>query len=328
MDQNLNQEPVLVNQELEVLRGEGLFQYAGSMTIMEMLRERTVDYVGRIHFGEGSIDASHVSEDAAMEAARNAVDTMQPVDYMAVPGNCMDGRTDKHTEAEEEVEARPKVIGGPAMFTWTVAEIADLSIVRSAREAGANALERFGIVAKRLNDAGFKIGGHFECGAIRGAAPVQRVHEGNADKLSLFVRGEAKKLLDGGQTFGIQGIVNGANRLAAELEGFGEWTEEAVLGVIRDIAGSNALVHLNTDHHHPNHGHEEEKIIRNRVSGTTLTKYGHAFMHDVDYAKRLIEAVAISATERANALLVGETYPLAGVATLGKDQHVIDIDTI
>lgn len=305
-------------------------EHVGGLAL-ETVNGIEVRYVGRVDFGQGNIDATDVSMEEATKQAETVAreGLIQVTDYKDEYGGCMDGRDNDVNELGQGFPPRPKVIGGPSVFGWYVAAIGDFLILS---DPDVNTpLKQFKIVNERLKEAGFKLGMHYECGAARGVKPVVNVYNQMFEGISELSGEDAKKLAENDER--IEKIRAGIQTVQNELAEAGEkFTEGKMHNIVRTLDGKEALIHLKTDHNHPNHGHEEQMLLRLRTphtkidKPTVISKGVKAFYSNEGYASALVEALAQTDEERARGLIIADHLPLAGVATLGRGQHVIELD--
>lgn len=304
-----------------------IHERAGGIAL-EVAVEATINYVGRIDFGRGNIDASGVTKEEAMRQAGIVLKEglIPQGDYRGQYGGCMDGRDNYLDETGAPFEPRPKVIGGPVVFGWTVASIGGFSMLR----ASAEPLKQFDAVAERLVEAGYLPGMHDECGMARGLASVLRSYQEFYAQVASLAGDEAVELAKNKRL--VMSVKSGLRETIGLLDAKGKtMTEPAMQSVVRDIGGPKALIRLRTDPKHPNHGHEEELLLRLRLPGFKIDKPlvikrgVKAFYSNEEYARALVEVLAQTEEERDRGLIIADHLPLAGDATLGNGQHIIEI---
>ncbi len=91
----------------------------------ELIYGSIATYLGRINFGKGNIEATHVKQEDFTKNLQLIAGNylIYAPDYRQINGVCMDGRNFLMTEAKTKPDPRPKVIGGPSLFTPIVAQL-------------------------------------------------------------------------------------------------------------------------------------------------------------------------------------------------------------
>ena len=289
-----------------------------------------VRYEGRLDFAAGTIDATDITPEQFIEKLKfiGSEGLILVPDLSQLHGGCMDGRGNALTIAGNPVAPRPKVIGGPSLFTWYLASIGNFSILEGIDDP----LEQFKKVNEVLMEADFKLGMHVECGAARGIVPILECYRENYDGITSFVGDEAEAHIAENPDIITSGIKRGieiTGNSAADSPGF---NEQAMHKVVSDLNGMDAIIRLASDPEHENKGHEEEGLAFIRVDNAIVNKdkvvekYGHKlFYQNAVYAARLIRAIARTDEEIKLGTVIGDQLAIAGCATLGKNQHVGEI---
>lgn len=319
-----------------VVRGLGAIAEKGFITggeamdpRQELLKKPVSNYLGRIDFGSGNIDA----EDVTVEEFKNQLEVIRVnhLDFISdlrlVHGSCMDGRNDIKTESGNIlVGARPKIIGGPSLFAWNVASIGGFSVLNDVDRP----IDQFAEVNRLLVEAGVFLGMHRVCGAAMGAAPVTENYTDYFEQIHKHVGAEARALgeLNGGKY--LTEIREGAGQTNKKIVAAGNsFTEDKMIKVVLDLGGPEAVTHLEVDHEHETHGHEEDGLVFMRVRNAIISKERvneetgrMLFYNNSLYARRIVEVLARTKEELIKGIIIADQLPIAGVATLGKGQHV------
>lgn len=311
---------------------------AETMPTNEVKKVETIDflelpkanYLGRINFGDGNIDASEMSAEDYMSQvdwiANNAL-VFTP-DIRQLYGGCMDGRSNIITDGGNEVLHRPKVIGGPSLFAWYVASIGNFSVL----EGSNNPIEQFTLVNKILKSNGFRLGMHRECGAARGIVPVLEHYANNQSEINSLIGAKAKSYADYNNGIFLDQISEGVENTYNLSRSSEDFIEESMLEIVKDIDGPDAVINLAADHEHPTHGHDEKGLIFVRVKNGVVYKDVvnentgvQSFYQNIRYAKSIIETLVRTPEELGRGLIIAEQLPIAAVSTLGRNQHVSEI---
>lgn len=289
-----------------------------------------INYLGRVDFGQGNIDATSVSVPEFMDQ----LDYIGTQGLVRVPnmsqvyGGCMDGRGNITTLAGNQVPPRPKVIGGPSLFSWYVSSLGNFKVL----DGESNPTRQFERVNMILHKNGFRLGMHVGCGAAAGIEPILGNYDAQYENISSLVGAEARELIQPGGPVSETGIREGIFRTGDRVSNTSDFNEENMHRIIREIDGDDTVIKLQADHNHDNHGHNEDGLVFLRVNNGVAYKDKinketgrQVFYQNTAYASRIIDALALDETERARGLVIADQLPLAGVATLGKGQHVGEI---
>jgi hypothetical protein len=286
----------------------------------------TIRYIGRVEWGKGSIDASHVSKEDFTKhleiVAQNCVIFVP--DLRQRFGGCMDGRGNSETKAGTPVEPRPKVPGGPSMFAWYVASVGNFGIIRRTNDP----LEQFYHVNKRLKEKGFHLGMHEECGMARGSKNVTENYIEEQDSITSLITARPRLYIEKNPNIQLE-IRSGAESTYRNLSRVTNFTEENMHMIVQELDGEESIVKLQVDHDHENHGHEEDGLIfvdvENGIVGKDMAieQTGRmTFLHSQNYARQIVAALAESPDEIKLGVIIADQAALAAVTTLGKRQHV------
>ncbi len=305
-----------------------------------------VNVVGRIGFGSGSIDASHITKEkyrGALEIVASPVGrtNLSEINFrrkqrgqseirgiMNLPSNCMDGRKNGITLAGTEVLiGRPKLPGGETLYATDV-----FSIMGLFDGTSLSMLERFERVVKAAPGAASM---HLRCGmAGKGSEPVLRKLRDNLDDATEL----ATHLTNGGvqysnfdKDFLRRGIEATIRKIEAEESDF---HEAAMIEVIRSTDrthGDEAILELQIDTGHPNHSHEEGGLVvfMGRPDEIMVKKpivennsVPDLFYYNMGYSDGVFahHLGTLNQERLTQARKVGLLLPIAAVGALGKDQ--------
>ncbi len=299
---------------------------------MEILQKPIANYLGRVEFGIGNIDASDVTKEEFTEQLENIKDNHLEFvsDLRLVHGSCMDGRSDVMTEAGNRVQGtRPKIIGGPSLFAWYAASIGQFEIL----EGIENPIDQFAAVNQKLVQAGIFLGMHRACGAARGVVPVLENYATNFSKIHQLVGAEARAVSELKDGKYMKEILEGAEQAYKTATTAGDsFSEEEMLKVVLALGDPEAVTHLEVDLEHETHGHQEDGLIFMRIRNAMISKAsvneetGRMFFYNNSlYARGIIEVLARNQDELAKGVIIADQLPIAGVATLGRQQHIAEL---
>ena len=301
-----------------------------------------VNTYGQISYGEGSIDGSACSveqfrtgltfiRDEALvtldeiNKARHERGLHAVSSILDIPGNCMDGRKNKETLAGNEVEiARPKVMGGPVLFMTYIQGLL-------GRSSGQTLIGTFQSVAEKNK---YSASMHEACGAARGFSAVMQKMRSSFDDINEIMF----RITDGKMSFTPEEkerIIGNAAGLVEQADKERDtFNEQAMIDVVKAVAGLDAVMKLEVDPDHENHSHTEEGIVylwgadghdyimvKDKVHDNPDTP--NVFYQNAAYAKRLVkENIGRLDPDLMLAQKLAIALPLAAIGVLGKNQHV------
>lgn len=310
--------------------GEKMLDSAQQVYNEEFEANLGINYLGRVDFGQGNIDASNVTVPEFM-GQLDYIGTKGLVrvpDMLQVYGGCMDGRGNMTTLAGNQVPPRPKVIGGPSLFSWYVASLGNFKVL----DGESNPTRQFERVNTILHNNGFRLGMHVGCGAAAGVEPILGNYNEQYENITNVIGSEARELIKPDGPVSETGIREGIFRTRDRVSTTSDFNEENMHRIIRRIDGDDTVIKLDADHSHATHGHDEEGLLYLRVNNGVAFKDKinretgrQVFYQNMVYASRIIDALALDEAEKSRGLVIAEQLPVAGVATLGKGQHVGEI---
>lgn len=237
----------------------------------------------------------------------------------------MDGRNNLVDELGNPFAPRLKVKGGSSVFAFNIAAYGQFEILKGVTRP----LDQFVTVNKRLLERNINLGMHHGCGAARGAGGVAENYFENLKPIHALSGENVKRSLAEQHGKRELAIRDGALQTAESIQKYGDdFTEENMHAVVRQLSGPEAIVHLEVDEDHPNHGHTEQGLVLLRVPHAKIDKPAviaagaDLFYHNVVYAQQIVRALASNPEEVARGDILADTLAIAGVATLGSRQHV------
>ncbi len=285
----------------------------------------TAQYLGRADFAEGSIESTATQQEFMEMLTIVKNNLLYVANYEDEFTGCMDGRNNAVDELGNPFDPRIKVKGGSSVFAYNVAAYGQFEIVEGIERP----LDQFTVVNQRLVDSKLRLGMHYECGAARGAGGVAENYHDNYKNIHSLSGQDAKRSLAEDNHKRESMLRQGALLTAEAITKYGDdFTEENMHSVVRALNGPEAIVHLEVDHDHPNHGHTEQGLALLRVSHAKIDKPAviaagaDLFYHNVEYAKRIVRALASNPEEIVRGDILADTLAIAGIATLGTRQHV------
>jgi hypothetical protein len=296
----------------------------------EFKTEIGINYLGRIDFGQGNIDASDVEQQAFTDHIQyiGSEGLVYAADLSELYSGCIDGRPNIQTISGKPVRPRSKVIGGNTLFGWNVAAMGNYSLLAGVDDP----LEQFRIVSLRLKEAGFRLGMHLKCGAAGAVEPVAENYLHFYDKIHGLSSQRTRSLLTTGQLVTHEEMRVNIEKTQNNLHGVKNFNEEEMHKVVMELDGRDAIIQLDERQDHENHGHEEIGLLKSFVRNAVIFKDRiteqtgrQVFYQDMVYAQSIVDVLARTPHERARGTVIADHLPLAGVTTLGNNQHVGEI---
>lgn len=174
---------------------------------------------------------------------------------------------------------------------------------------------------------------HRECGMARGAKSVVETLVESFDDVNRFL-GSRAKFVATKQPHLLDVIKAGAESTFMMLNKTSSFTEDKMIDVVKELAGDEAVMHLDVDHDHDNHGHDEQGLILVDSENTLVLKDKFNqdtdimnFWQNVRYGRSLLQVVSRNQEEYLRGVIVADQLALAGTGTLGRNQHVGEISS-